>query len=177
MTVGEWILFHGKDVHGNEDPDQPIWLGWVMPNPAWGGQGVLRNMTGTAERYDMGIEVQNNEVAIYVQWYEKMDVNSDECKYRVNGTLPPSVQNNQLFLHTGFKMQQLLGDSNPVARSRPGSDRQQRTTAAASSSLGEYARPRRNNQSSYETWHDKEYGIVWEMAEQDRDFALGRRGL
>ena len=63
-----------------------------MPNPAWGGQGVLRNMTGTAERYDMGIEVQNNEVAIYVQWYEEMDVNSDECKYRVNGTLPPSVQ-------------------------------------------------------------------------------------
>ena len=95
MTVGEWILFHGKDVHGNEDPDQPIWLGWVMPNPAWGGQGVLRNMTGTAERYDMGIEVQNNEVAIYVQWYEKMDVNSDECKYRVNGTLPPSVSPKQ----------------------------------------------------------------------------------
>ncbi len=21
LTVGEWILFHGKDVHGNEDPD------------------------------------------------------------------------------------------------------------------------------------------------------------
>ena len=119
----------------------------------------------------------DEKVAIYVQWYERMDVNSDECKYRVNGTLPPSVQYNQLFLHTGFKMQQLLGDSNPVARSRPGSDRQQRTTEAASSSLIEYARPRRNNQSSYETWHDKEYGIVWEMAEQDRDFALGRRGL
>ncbi len=51
LTVGEWILFHGKDIHGNEDPDQPIWLGRVMPNPAWGGQGVLRNMTGTAERY------------------------------------------------------------------------------------------------------------------------------
>ena len=148
-----------------------------MPNPAWGGQGVLRNVTGSAVSYEMGIEVQNSEVAIYVQWYEKMDLNSDERKYRVNGTMRPSVQNNQLLLHTGLKMQQLLGDSNPVARSRPGSDRQQRTTAAASSSLGEYARPRRNNQSSYETWHDKEYGIVWEMAEQDRDFALGRRGL
>ncbi len=134
--------------------------------------GVLRNMTGTAKRYDydMGIEVQNNEVAIFVQWYEKMDVNSDECKYRANGTLPPSVQNNQLLLHThtGFKMQQLLGDSSPVQE--VGQDltdsKQQRTTAAASSSLGEYAyaRPRRNNQSSYETWHDKEYGILWEMA-------------
>ena len=78
-------------------------------------------------------------------------------------------------------MQQMLGDSNPVARSRSGSDRQQRqrTTAAASSSLREYARLRRNNQSSYESWHDKEYGIVREMTERDRDFdfALGRREL
>ena len=141
LTVGEWIVFHGKDVNGNEDPDQPIWLGRVMPNPAWSGQGVLRNTTGSALSYDMGVEVQNNEVAIYVQcqWYEKMDLNSDERKYRVNGTLSPSVQNNQLLLHTGLKMQQMLGDSNPVARSRPGSDRQRRTTAAASSSLGEYA--------------------------------------
>ena len=74
-------------------------------------------------------------------------------------------------------MQQLLGDSNPVARSRTGYDRQRRTTAAASSSLGAYARPKQNNQSSYESWHDKEYGIVWEINESDRDFALGRREL
>jgi len=74
LTVGEWIAFHGKDVNGNEDPDQPIWLGRVMPtNPAWSGQGVLRNTTGSTLSYDMGVEVQNNEVAIYVQWYEKMD--------------------------------------------------------------------------------------------------------
>ncbi len=93
-----------------------------MPNPAWGGQGVLRNITGSAVSYEMGIEVQNSEVAIYVQWYEKMDLDSDERKYRVNGTMRPSVQNNQLLLHSGLKMQQLLGDSNPVpvARSRPG---------------------------------------------------------
>ncbi len=50
------------------------------------GQGVLRNTTGTAESYDMGVEEQNNEVVIYVQfqWYEKMDLNSDERKCRVN---------------------------------------------------------------------------------------------
>ncbi len=42
-------------------------------------------------------------------------------------------------------------------------ERQQRTTAAASSSLGEYAWPKQNNQSSYESWHDNEYSIVWEM--------------
>ena len=120
-----------------------------------GGQGVLRNVTGSAVSYEMGIEVQNSEVAIYVQWYEKMDLNSDERKYRVNGTMRPSVQNNQLLLHTGLKMQQLLGDSNPVpvARSRPGlgSDRQRRAAAAASSILGVYARPRQNSQSIYES--------------------------
>ena len=108
-----------------------------------------------------------------------MDLNSDERKYRVNGTMRPSVQNNQLLLHTGLKMQQLLGDSNLVARSRPGSrsDRQRRTAAAASSSLGlgVYARPRQNNQSSYESWHNKE--ITWEMAQNDRDYALARREL
>ena len=110
-----------------------------------------------------------------------MDLNSDERKYRDNGTMRPSVQNNQLLLHTGLKMQQLLGDSNPVARSRPGSrsDRQRRTAAAASSSLGlgVYARPRQNNQSSYESWHNKEFAITWEMAEKDRDYALARREL
>ncbi len=59
-----------------------------MPNPAWGGQGVLRNTTGSAVTvsYEMGVKVQNSEVAIYVQWYEKTDLNSDERKYRVNGT-------------------------------------------------------------------------------------------
>jgi len=43
-----------------------VWLGRVMPNPAWGGQGVLRNVnvTGSAVSYEMGIEVQNSEVAI-----------------------------------------------------------------------------------------------------------------
>ena len=52
-------------------------------------QGVRRNTTGSAVSYDMGVEVQTSEVAIYVQWYEKMDLNSDERKYRVNGTLRP----------------------------------------------------------------------------------------
>ncbi|KAL7490747.1 hypothetical protein ACHAWT_000278 [Skeletonema menzelii] len=177
LTIGEWIIFHGKDVNGNEDPDQPLWLGRVMPHPEWSGQGVLKNTTGRATKYDMGIEVQNNEVATYVQWYEKIDLNSDERKYRVNGTNAPSVQNNQLLLHTGLKMQQLTGEPNPVARSRPGSGRQQRAAATASSSLGAYAPPRQNNQSSYESWHDKEYGIVWEMTKADRDYALSKREL
>jgi len=29
-----------------------------MPNPAWGGQGVIRNTTGSAVSYEMGVKVQ-----------------------------------------------------------------------------------------------------------------------
>ncbi len=175
LTVGDWILFHGIDGDGNEDPDQPIWLGRVMPNPDWSGQGVRQNETTRTEKYPMGVEVKTNEVAIYVQWYEKIDMNSDEPKYHVSRIITkPQVQSNQLLLHTGFEMRQLLGDINPVPKSRPASERRSRVTTA-SAGLGEYARPRQNNQRSRESWHDKEYGIVWEMTETDRDYALGRR--
>ena len=175
LTVGDWILFHGIDGDGNEDPDQPIWLGRVMPNPDWSGQGVRQNETMRTEKYPMGVEVKTNEVAIYVQWYEKIDMNSDEPKYHVSRIITkPQVQSNQLLLHTGFEMRQLLEDSNPVPKSRPASERRSRVTTA-SAGLGEYARPRQNNQRSRESWHDKEYGIVWEMTETDRDYALGRR--
>ena len=64
----------------------------------------------------------------------------------------------------------------PVPRNRTGVARQRRDTTT-STSLGAYERPRQNNQSSYETWHNKEYGIVWEMTEDDRESALGRREL
>ena len=180
LCVGDWIIFHGVDESGNEDQDQPLWLGRVMSNPAegWNGGGVLQNTTNRAEKYPMGVEVRKNEVAIYVQWYEKIDVNSDEPKYHVSRTITvPQVQNNQLLLHTGFKMHQLRGESNPVPRSRPASARRQSSQSSSAASLGDYARPYQNNQSSSESWHDKEYGIVWEMTEADRDFALGQREI
>ena len=108
---------------------------------------------------------------------EDADLNSDERKYRVNGTNIETVSPKQPTFAPYWTQDaaELLGDSNPVARSRTGSDRQRRTAAAASSSLGMYARPRQNNQCSYESWHNKE--ITWEMAEKDRDYALARREL
>eukprot|EP00984_Skeletonema_dohrnii_P017124 scaffold7728_cov75-Skeletonema_dohrnii-CCMP3373.AAC.2 len=177
LCVGDWIIFHGVDENGNEDPDQPLWLGRVMSNPddGWDGGGVKQNTTTRAVKYPMGVEIKKNEVAIYVQWYEKIDLNSTEPKYHVSRTITkPQVQSNQLLLHTGFAMTQLRGDNNPVPKSRPASERRRRETTATAS-LGEYARPRQNNQRSSESWHDKEYGIVWEMTETDRDYALGRR--
>lgn len=166
LAVGEWVIYHGIGADGEEDPDQPLWLGRVMPNPDWNGQGVLKNTTGRTTSYPMGIEVKQNKVAIYVQWYEKIDLNSDELKYHVSRDITePQVQNNQLLLHSGLKLTRLHGDSNPVPRSRQ----------ASSATLGDYAPPRQNNQSSYASWHNVEYGIVWEMAEEDRDFALGER--
>ena len=179
LCVGDWIIFHGVDENGNEDPDQPLWLGRVMSNPddGWDGRGVKQNTTNRAVKYPMGVEVKKNEVAIYVQWYEKMNLNSNEPKYHVSRTITKAqVQSNQLLLHIGFDMKQLIGDNNPVPKSRPASERRRRETSATAS-LGEYARPRQNNQRSRESWHDKEYGIVWEMTERDRDYALGQRAV
>jgi hypothetical protein len=45
------IVFDGKDVNGEKDDEQPIWLGRVMSNPDWGGQGVMQNTTGRTIKY------------------------------------------------------------------------------------------------------------------------------
>ncbi len=174
MTVGDWIVFHGIDHNGEEDQYQPLWLGRVLSNADWGGQGVLQNTTSRTTKYKMGIEVKRNEVAIFVQWYEKIDLFSDELKYHVSREVTlPQVQNNQLLLHSTIQMTQLRGDNNPVPRNRTGSSRQTRATRSTATDLGDYEPPRQNNQSTYERWHDKEFGIIWEMSEEDRDYALG----
>ena len=83
-------------------------------------------------------------IQIYVQWYEKIDVNSDESKYHVSRTITvPQVQNNQLLLHAGFEMHRLRGESNSVPRSRPTSARRQSSQSSSAASLGDYARPTR----------------------------------
>ena len=164
LKVGEWIAFHGIGIDGVEDPHQPLWIGRVMSNPVWDGNGVLQNTTRATKKYAMGVEVQPDEVAINVQWYEKTDPNSDELKYHVSRTATkPQVQNNAFLLQSGFVMKQLCGDINPVPR---GASRQLRDTTISTSE-------RRRHKS----WHDKEVGngIVWEMAKKDRESALGRR--
>ena len=36
LTVGDWVIFQGT----KEENAEPIWLGRVMSNTEWGGQGV-----------------------------------------------------------------------------------------------------------------------------------------
>jgi len=76
LNIGGWILFDSKMA------DEPIWLGGVMSNPQWEGMGVLLKNTRRKGTYENGVEISANEVAIFVQWYEKIDINSRELTYR-----------------------------------------------------------------------------------------------
>jgi len=56
-------------------------------NAVWGGMCILVNDAARKRTYDNGVEIGINEVAIFVQWYEKIDVNSREPTYRVSRTI------------------------------------------------------------------------------------------
>ena len=89
LNIGDWVLFDSKMA------DEPIWLGRVMSNPQWEGMGVLLNNTRRKRTYENGVEISANEVAIFVQWYEKIDINSSELTYRALSTInKPQVQSN-----------------------------------------------------------------------------------
>ena len=66
LAVGDWVLFD------SDDATQPIWLGRVMSNPEWGGSGIYQNTTNRVKKYN-GVEVQKNEVAMYILWYDRID--------------------------------------------------------------------------------------------------------
>ena len=76
--LGDFVLF---DAHG--DDVEPIWLGRVMPNPKWNGQGVWVNDSGRNVKFNR-VSVDRGEVAIYVMRYEKLNVMSDELEYGVS---------------------------------------------------------------------------------------------
>ena len=66
LAVGDFVLFDAHD-----DEVEPIWLGRVMPNPEWNGQGVYANNSGKNISF-RGVAIGRREVAIYVMWYEKL---------------------------------------------------------------------------------------------------------
>ena len=66
LIVGNWVIFQGT----KDESDEPIWLGRVMLNTEWGGQGVCKNDTTTQKKHPLGITVGRNEVAVFVVWYE-----------------------------------------------------------------------------------------------------------
>ena len=109
LTVGDWVLIDG------DDEDEPIWLGRVMLNPDWGGQGVWKNETSRAKKCDNGAVIQRSQHGIYIMWYERIDIDSDELNYHVSRTITaPAVQRNEYTICTGFEMHRVVGDNNPV---------------------------------------------------------------
>ena len=49
LVVGDFVLF---DAHDHDDDVEPIWLGRVMPNPKWNGQGVWVNDSGRNVKFN-----------------------------------------------------------------------------------------------------------------------------
>jgi len=105
LTQGEFILFDTS-----EDQLEPIWLGRIMSNPAWQGQGVCKNDSKRIMTYD-GVKVGKGEVGIYVMWYEKINVMSDSLEYWVSRSeSKPMVQNNRYLIRIEVKIQQMMGE-------------------------------------------------------------------
>jgi len=48
LTVGDWVLIAG------DDEDEQLWLGRVMSNGDYGGQGVWKNESTRAKKCDNG---------------------------------------------------------------------------------------------------------------------------
>jgi len=162
LTVGDWVIFQGT----KEESAEPIWLGRVMSNTEWGGQGVWKNDTKKQKKYPLGITVARNEVAIFVMWYEKIDINSDVLDYRISRDVTePVVQNNRPLIHASFKMHRMNSTNNPVPRLR----------TSTRASRGALACAKRNNQTRHNAWHDKEFGLEWKMDKEDRELSLSRR--
>jgi len=158
LTVGDWVVFDACD-----DELEPVWLGRVMSNPKWDGQGIKRNNTSRMMSYDNGVKVGKGEVGVFVIWYEQINVMSDDHEYWVSRTeTQPIVQHNKYLIPLRFEMHQMLGEKNSVPKLR-------------TSTRSDASRSYLNNTKRIEDWHDKEYGVVWKMDNELRRTALALR--
>ena len=154
LTVGDFVLFNQS-----EDEVEPIWLGRIMSNPKWKGQGVYKNKSNRNINFG-GTRVSRGEVALYVMWYEKIDVMADRLQYCVSRSEPePIVQNNCYLIPIEVKLHQMLGTTNVVPRLR-------------SSNRGDNERSAINYQRRIGEWHDKELEIIWNMDSELNRLAL-----
>ena len=155
IVIQRFRLFNGY-----KDEVEPIWLGHIVSNSEWEGQGVSQNTTSRIISYSNGVKVSKGEVAIFVIWYEKNDGMSDLLDYWVSRSeTKPNVQNNRDMLPVDVGIYCMLGDINNVPKLR---------TSSRSSTV----RAQENNQSRVEEWHDKEWGIRWRMDQKLRNAAL-----
>ena len=147
LTVGDWVLFDASD-----DEVEPLWLGRVMSNAEWEGQGVEHNNTSRMRTYG-DVKVGKGEVGVFVMWYEKINVMDDKLEYWVSRTeTKPIVQNNKYHIPITFELHWMLGEKNVVPKLR-------------SSTRSETKRSSMNNARRIDDWHDKEFDVVWKMDE------------
>ena len=111
---------------------------------------------------------------------KRIDINSRELNYNISRTLvKPFIQSNYYFVHGGFEMHCTTRGGNTVPRERSttrGGRSRSATTSTTTTSVGDYARPRQDNQTTFEAWHNKEYGLVWKMDNSTYELALSRVG-
>jgi len=154
LTVGDFVLFRKTD-----DDVEPIWLGRIMSNPDWSGQGVYENETRKRHSFH-GVSIGRGEVGLYVMWYEKIDVMSERLEYWVSRSeKTPIVQNNRELIPIEVTMHQMLEETNVVPKLR-------------TSARGDNERSVMNNARRVEDWHTKELDIVWNMDSDLRRLAL-----
>ena len=80
-----------------------------MPNPKWNGQGVWFNDSGKIVQFN-DVPISRGEVAIYVMWYEKLNVMSDELEYVVSRSEREAiVQNYRDLIPVDVNLHQMLG--------------------------------------------------------------------
>ena len=167
LRIGDFVIWEGPSV----DIDQPIWLGRVMSNPDWEGQGVKKNDTTRQMTFPGDLKITPGAVAVYIMWYEKIDVNSDVLDYHVSrDCATPMIQSNRYFIFGGVNMHLQKGKSNPVPRLRKS------TIKVSRQSKSVYKQPRTDLQKSDKTWHNKEFGLIWRMDKVDREAALAKVG-
>ena len=66
LAVGDWLIFAVESDEADDKDDAKFWLGRVMLNEAWGGQGVQQNTTGEIQKYDKELKIGWNEVALNI---------------------------------------------------------------------------------------------------------------
>ena len=167
LRIGDFVLWEGAvgDIH------QPIWLGRVMSNPDWEGQGVKKNDTKRQMKFPGNLIITPGSVAVYIMWYEKIDVNLDVLDYHVSRDMAtPMIQTNRYFICGGFDMHRQKGHSNPVPRLRKSTMNESRKSKSV------YKQPRTDLKKSGKTWHNKEFGLVWRMDKVDREAAIAKVG-
>ena len=124
------------------------------------GQGKRQNEERKYDSYYGGnLKIGYKEVALNVMWYETIGSGEDVLDYQISRTdTCPVVQSNKYLIPIEVRMHRLIGRPNPVPMLRMSA----RQGGEANVSY----------QSSFEQWHDIEFGLKWRMDKELRDSAF-----